>query len=71
MAGIARKIEISDEDKATLLKWKGSPTTPQKLVRRAAIILAAAEGLNNKAICEREVQSKGVEIVSGSEYHFC
>jgi hypothetical protein len=50
MAGIARKIEISDADKETLLKWKRSPTTPQKLVRRAAIILAAAEGLNNKAI---------------------
>jgi transposase len=57
MAGIARTIEISDEDKETLLKWKRSPTTPQKLVRRAAIILAAAEGLNNKAICERRLGS--------------
>ncbi len=57
MAGIARKIEISDEDQGTLLKWKRSPTTPQKLVRRADIILAAAEGLNNKAISERGLGS--------------
>jgi transposase len=56
-AGITRKKEISDEDKATLLKWKRSPTTPQKLVCRATIILAAAEGLNNKDICERRLGS--------------
>ncbi len=57
MAGRARKIEISDEDRETLLKWKRSPTTPQRLVRRADIILAAAEGLNNKAISERGLGS--------------
>ncbi len=57
MAGIARKIELSDEDRGTLFKWKRSPTTPQKLVRRADIILAAAEGLNNKAITERGLGS--------------
>lgn len=52
MARIARKIEIPNEDRETLLKWKRSPTTPQRLVRRAEIILAAAKGLNNKAISE-------------------
>ena len=57
MAGIARKIEISNEDRETLLKWKRSPTTPQRSVRRAEIILAAAEGLNNKAISERGLGS--------------
>ena len=57
MAGIARKIEISSEDRETLLKWRRSPTTPQRLVRRAEIILAAAEGLNNKAISERGLGS--------------
>jgi hypothetical protein len=57
MAEIARKIEISDEDRETLLKWKRSSTTPQKLMRRADIILAAAEGLNNKAISERGLGS--------------
>ena len=58
MAGIARKIEVSDEDRETLHKWKKSPRTPQKLVRRADIILAAAEGLNNKAISERGLGSE-------------
>jgi transposase len=58
MAGIARKIEVSDEDRETLHKWKRSPRTPQKLVRRADIILAAAEGLNNKAISERGLGSE-------------
>ena len=57
MAGIARKIEVSEGDRETLLKWKRSPTTPQKLVRRADIILAAAEGLNNKTISERGLGS--------------
>jgi transposase len=58
MAGIARKIEVSNEDRETLHKWKKSPRTPQKLVRRADIILAAAEGLNNKAISERGLGSE-------------
>src|SRR4030042_1662041 len=58
MAGIARKIEVSEQDRETLLKWKRSPTTPQKLVRRADIILAAAEGLNNKTISERGIGSE-------------
>ena len=58
MAGIAQKIEVSDEDRETLHKWKKSPRTPQKLVRRADIILAAAEGLNNKAISERGLGSE-------------
>ena len=57
MAGIAKKIEICDEDRETLLKWKRSPATPQKLLRRADIILAAAEGLNNKTISERGLGS--------------
>ena len=58
MARVAAKIEISSEDRATLLKWKRSPTTPQKLVRRADIILVAAEGLANKAISERGLGSQ-------------
>ena len=57
MARPARRIEISSEDRETLLKWKRSPTTPQNLVRRAEIILAAAGGLNNKAISGRGLGS--------------
>ncbi len=57
MAGIARKIEISSEGRETLLKWRRSPNTRQRLVRRADIVLATAEGLNNKAISERGLSS--------------
>ena len=58
MAGIARKIAISDEDRKTLLKWKRSPNMSQKLVRRADIVLAAAECLNNKTLSERGLWSE-------------
>lgn len=57
MARIASKVTISNEDREVLLKWRRSPTTPQKLVRRAAIVLAAAEGLTNKAISEKGLGS--------------
>jgi transposase len=57
MARIAQRIEVSNENRDVLLRWRRSPTTPQKLVRRGDIILAAAEGLNNKAISERGLGS--------------
>lgn len=57
MARIACRIEVSERDREILLKWKRSPTTAQKLVRRAEIVLAAAEGLSNKAISERGLGS--------------
>jgi len=57
MARIAAKIQTSDEDRETLSKWKRGPSTPQKLVRRAEIVLAAAEGLTNKEISERGLGS--------------
>ncbi len=66
MAGIARKIEVSEADRETLLEWKRSLTTPQKLVRRADIILAAAEGLNNKAISKKGVRV-GTDCMSLAE----
>jgi len=58
MARKAYSIELTEEHRQILFKWKRSPTTPQKLVRRAEIVLAAAEGLNNKAISERRLGSE-------------
>jgi DNA-binding NarL/FixJ family response regulator len=52
MARTAIKTEASREDKRHYLKRR-SPTTPQKLVPRAEIILAAAEGLSNKSISKK------------------
>ncbi len=49
---MARRVEISNQSREVLLKWRRSPSMPQKLVRRAEIVLAAAEGLTNKAISE-------------------
>ena len=58
MTGIARKIVLSDKDRETLIRWKRSPTTSQKLVRRAEIVLGAAEGLNNKTLSEKGLGSQ-------------
>ena len=71
MARIARRIEVSHQDREVLLKWRRSPTTPQKLVRRAEIVLAAAERLSNKAISERglgSVQTVGLWRKRYAEY---
>lgn len=71
MARIAPSVEISEQDREVLLKWKRSPTTPQKLVRRAAIVLAAGEGVTNKAISERglgSVQTIGLWRQRYAEY---
>ena len=71
MARIAPKIEVPDQDRELLLKWRRSPTTPQKLVRRAEIVLAAADGLTNKAISERglgSVQTVGLWRTRYAQY---
>lgn len=57
MPRIAPKIELTQEDRETLLRWKRSPSTPQKLVRRADIILLAAEGLETQSISQRGLGS--------------
>ena len=57
MSRTAPNIELSQQDRDTLLKWQRSPTTAQKLVRRSSIVLAAVEGLDNKAIAGRRLGS--------------
>ncbi len=57
MARTATRVQLSEEDRQTLLKWKRGPMTAHKLVRRASIVLAAAEGLGNKAMSERGLGS--------------
>ena len=48
---------MSSQDREILLKWKRSPSTLQKLIRRAEIVLATAEGLTNNDISKRGVGS--------------
>jgi len=47
---VAVKIAMSDEERATLVKWSKGRSTPARLVLRAKIVLAAAEGTQNKDI---------------------
>jgi transposase len=49
---IAQKIELSEQEVKTLTSWSRGRRTPVRLMRRAKIILMAAEGRENKAIAE-------------------
>lgn len=47
---VAVAIELSDDERATLIKWSKGRATPARLVLRAKIVLAAADGTQNKDI---------------------
>jgi len=47
---IAPQIDLSDEERKTLLQWSRGRSTPSRLVQRAKIVLLAAEGQENKQI---------------------
>lgn len=47
---MAQAIHLTDEDRVTLTKWSRGRSTPARLVQRAKILLAAAEGLENQEI---------------------
>jgi hypothetical protein len=40
----AGDLNVSDDDRLTLVRWARSPLTPQRLVLRSRIILALADG---------------------------
>ena len=46
-------VILADDERETLLRWIGSPSTPQKRALRARIVLAAARGLSNAAIARQ------------------
>jgi transposase len=47
---VAKAITLTDEERATLMKWARGRSTPARLVQRARIILAASDGRENKDI---------------------
>lgn len=47
---VAKSITLTDEDRATLTKWSRGRRISARLVLRAKIVLAAAEGRENKDI---------------------
>ena len=49
---IAPQIDLSDEERKTLMKWSRGRSTPSRLVQRAKIVLLAAEGQKNKEIAK-------------------
>jgi transposase len=49
---VAPKVMLTDDDRATLQKWARGRSTPVRLVRRAQIVLLAAEGKQNIEIAE-------------------
>jgi len=49
---VAPKIILTDEDRQLLQRWAKGRSTPARLVLRAQIVLAAAQGKQNKVIAE-------------------
>jgi len=49
---IAKAITLQAEERTTLLKWSRGRSTPARLVVRAKIVLAAAEGRENREIAQ-------------------
>jgi transposase len=47
---IAKVVTLTDEERATLVKWSRGRSTPTRLVQRAKIVLAAAEAKRNDEI---------------------
>lgn len=47
---VAKAITLTDEERTTLLKWSRGRSTPARLIQRAQIVLAAADGRENKEI---------------------
>ena len=47
---VAPRIELTEEERTTLRRWSRGRSTPARLVLRARIVLAAADGMMNKDI---------------------
>jgi transposase len=47
---VAKAVTLTVEERATLTKWARGRSTPARLMQRAKIVLAAADGLENKDI---------------------
>lgn len=53
MAAVAKRIELSDEDRAQLKRIVRAGTSERRMVERAQIVLCAAEGQPATAIADR------------------
>ena len=58
MAGRAASIELTATEVSQLTAWVRAGTTPQRLVRRARLILGSAAGLGSRALARQERMSR-------------
>ena len=58
MAGAAASIILTDAEHCRLTTWVRAGTTPQRLVRRARVILGSAVGLGSRALAQQERMSR-------------
>ena len=57
MPRVAASFTLSDEERKVLLQWSRGRRTPARLVRRARIVLRAADGWLNTTIARRTWES--------------
>ena len=58
MPGSAAAIELTATEVRQLTAWVRAGTTPQRLVRRARLILGSAAGLGSRALARQERMSR-------------
>ena len=58
MAGSAVSIVLTAAEYRRLTSWVRAGTTPQRLVRRARVVLGSASGLGSRALARREQMSR-------------
>jgi len=58
MAGPVASIELTATEVRKLTAWLRAGTTPQRLVRRARVILGSAAGLGSRALARQEQMSR-------------
>jgi transposase len=56
---VAVPITLSNAERKTLSKWSRGRSTPARLVKRAQVVLLAAEGLRNEEIAKRVGMARG------------
>jgi transposase len=58
MAGSAASIVLTAAEYRRLTSWVRAGTTPQRLVRRARVVLGSASGLGSRSLARREQMSR-------------
>ena len=58
MAGSAALIVLTAAEYRRLTSWVRAGTTPQRLARRARVVLGSASGLGSRALARRERMSR-------------